>query len=187
MLTDSNLFNHRSTAHVLAVLSQRLCIDIVLIGSEATELADRSVAHHMRLLTGVSPDYRVFYTYSPSEPILALAAAEIIYREDAQWAHILDSFNVRLCRAGLVEKGLLGELGARTLLLIARDFAAPRSNGLPDLLLPVSVLGFLDSLFGNRLWCGNERPNFERAFAGAVINFTHWIATRDPLPQNPDQ
>jgi hypothetical protein len=151
------------------------------------ELADHSVAHHMRLLTGVSPDRRTFYTCSPSEPILALAAAEIIYSEAAPWADILNSFSAKLCKAGLVEKGLLGELGARTLLLIARDFAAPRSNGIPDLLRLVSLLDFLDSLFGNMVWCGNERPNFERAFGGAVINFTHWIATRDPLPQIPNQ
>jgi hypothetical protein len=186
-LTNADPFSNRSVDHILAVLSQRLCVDPVLVGSEAMELADRSVAHHMRLLTGVSLDHRAFYTYSPSEPILTLAAAEIIYCEDKPWARILDNFSNDLCKAGLVEKGLLGELGARTLLLIARDFTAPKSDRQPDLLQLVSLLKFLDTLFGNKVWCGNERPNFERAFGEAFINFTHWVATKDQLPQNPDQ
>jgi hypothetical protein len=36
--------------HVLAVLSQRVCVDTVLTSSEGLHLADRSVANHMRLL-----------------------------------------------------------------------------------------------------------------------------------------
>lgn len=152
------------------------------------QLADRSVAHHMRLLTGISPDRRAFYTYSPSEPILVQAAVEIIHREDEPWGPVLDMFSTSLCKSGLVEKGLIGELGARTLLLIARDFTAPKRplDCIPDLLQPVLLLGFLDNLFGRTTWCGNDRPKFEHALGKAFINFTHWMVTKDPLPEDPD-
>ena len=53
-LTNAATFNAQNSDHVLAVLSQRLSIDLVLAASEAIEYADRSVATHMRLLTGIS-------------------------------------------------------------------------------------------------------------------------------------
>ncbi|KAF8726091.1 hypothetical protein AX14_008074 [Amanita brunnescens Koide BX004] len=76
-LTNGEKFNDQSLDHVLTVLSQRLCIEPVVVNSEAIELADRSVASHMRLVTGISDDRRTLYTYSPSEPILVLAAVDI--------------------------------------------------------------------------------------------------------------
>ena len=185
-------FNPANEDHVLAVLSQRLCIDPVLASSEAIALADRSVACHMRILTGISADGRTFYTYSPSEPLLALGAIKILYDESdtGLWAKILDTFSHRLCSAGLVEKGLLGELASRTLFIIARDFAAPY-NGVGegrDLLDPVLLLCLIDKLFGNTTWCSpKERTSFEAAFGNTYVNYTHIIVTKDSLPDNPSR
>jgi len=90
---------------------------------------------------------------------------------------------------GLIEKGLLGELVARTLVLMARDFAAPRKNpGGRDLLKPVCLLDFLDTLFGNCEWCNKRtRSKFIQAFEKTYVNFTHWIVTRDRLPAEPSE
>jgi hypothetical protein len=184
-------FDLKNTGDILAVLSQRFCIDPVLTNAEAIRLADRSVSDYMRLLTGISPDRRVLYTYLPSEPILVLAAASIIYKRG--WKPILDAFSKRLCRAGLVDKGLMGELAARILLIIARDFATQKHKvvkyiSIPDLLKPVSLLDFLDHLFGTNLWCGSaDRIHFVAAFSDMYVNFTHWIVTQDSLPEKPDQ
>jgi hypothetical protein len=125
-LTNGRPFNSENADHVIAVLSQRLCVDTVFVGSEALELADRSVANHMRLLTGFSSDQRTFYTYSPSEPMLALAAAHLLYWNDCL-GRVLDTFSRKLCQVGLIEKSIMGELGGRTLLMVARDLAAPPS------------------------------------------------------------
>ena len=151
----------------------------MLVGSEALELADRSVAHHMRLLTGFSATGDAFYTHSPSEPILVLGSHHLLYKQPGGQllAPVLDTLTTDLCSAGLVEKGLLGELGARTLLLIARDFATP------DLLQPVGLLRFLGSLFGSKSWAGGDQPKFDEAFRDAHVNFTHWMVTRDPIPE----
>jgi hypothetical protein len=187
-LTNGCPFDDQSRDHVLAVLSQRLCVEPVLAGSEAIELADQSVAHHMRLLTGVSSDHRVLYTYSPSEPVLVLGAVDIIYKKAKRWGPVLNTFSKHLCEAGLVEKGLIGELGARTLLLIARDFTAPKASGEGrDLLKPVLLMDFLDQLFGNKTWSGVDRAHIENGFHNTYVNFTHWVVTKDPLPEVPDQ
>src|SRR5277367_3419578 len=80
-LTNGVHFQPNKKDHVFSVLSQRICLDAVLVGSEANTLTDRSVSSHMRLLTGFSDDYRLFHTYAPSEPILTLGALEILYNE----------------------------------------------------------------------------------------------------------
>jgi hypothetical protein len=175
---------------VFAVLSQRLCLDPALSGTKAVKLADRSVAHHMRLLIGLSDNGAMFYTHSPSEPMLALGSAHLLYDTASQVGDPLlpttiRTFSVDLCSAGLVEKGIMGELAARTLLLVTRDFASPMQSGHRDLLKPVRLLDFLDRLFGDK-WAGDERPKFDTAFAHAYVNFTHWIVTKDPLPLETD-
>ena len=177
---------------MFAVLSQRLCIETVLVGSEAIALADRSVAHHMRLITGISADRRTFYTYSPSEPILVLGAVNILYNtgDVNRLGRVLDTFSKHLCSSGLVEKGFTGELGARILLLLARDFAAPEEHGRgPNLLRPVRLLTVIDVLFGKTTWTGTDvhQEAYNEAFKTAHVNFTHWIVTKDPLPEMPDR
>ena len=185
-LMDTSPFDSEDSIHVLTVLSQRLSIDLVLASTEANALADRSVAAHMRLLTGVSPNRQALYTYSPSEPLLVLAAVEFLYEKPDLWPQVLNTFSQRLCQSGFVEKGLISELAARTVLLIARDYAAPRKKRkreAPDMLKPTSFLSFFDELFGNDAWSDEYRENFEQAFGKAFINFTHWIITKDALSE----
>ncbi|KIL60391.1 hypothetical protein M378DRAFT_26527 [Amanita muscaria Koide BX008] len=175
---------------VFAVLSQRLSLDTVLTGSEAVELAHRSVSHHMRLLTGLTAKRDILYTHSPSEPILVLASAKLLYNrfDKKRLADVLSTLIKGLCSAGLVEKGLPGELFARTLLLIARDFTVLR-DGVLDLLEPVCLLDYLDKLFGKAgNWANRaDRRQFSDAFSKAYVNFTHWIVARDRLPNKPDK
>ena len=186
-LRNGERFKATDRHHVFAVLSQRLCLDPVMAAPEAIELADRSVAHHMRLLTGFSPHSDTFYTHSPSEPVLVMGSIDILYntQEPDRLQHVLNTLSTELCGAGLIEKGILGELGARTLLLIARDFAAPlhSSRGGRNLLKPVPLMHFLDTLFGKDIFGPSDRQKFEKAFGNAYVNFTHWISTRDSLPE----
>ena len=178
-------FNPWDRDHVLAVVSQRVCVDTVLISSDALALADRGVANHMRLVTEVS---RTFNTNSPSEPMLALGAARLLYNEgNTTLGQVLDTFNRRLCEAGLVEKGLLGEIAGRILLTVARDLAAPSTNDGPNLLQPVLLMNFLDTLFGNNTWTTPCRGDFNEAFGDTYVNFTHWVVTKDPLPAKSSQ
>lgn len=159
----------------------------MLAGSGVEDLADCSVAHHMRLLTGVSDTGNIFYTHSPSEPILVLGSLDALYDQQAPHGHhlarALNTLSRKLCETGSVEKGILGELGARFLLLVARDFAAPVTDKKRDFLQPVRLLDFLSTLFGDKLWAGINKYEFDLAFCTAYVNFTHWIVTRDRLPE----
>jgi hypothetical protein len=189
-LRNGDEFRATDKDHVFAVLSQRLCLDPVIAASEAIELADRSVAHHMRLLTGFSTNSERFYTHSPSEPMLVMGSIDILHNtpDPDRLRQVLNTLSRDLCSAGLVEKGVLGELGARTLILIARDFAAPRDSysRSRDLLKPVPLLDFLDTLFGRDIFTCSDRATFENAFGKAHVNFTHWIITRDSIPEKPN-
>jgi hypothetical protein len=187
-LQDGTAFDATNKDHVFAVLSQRLCLDPVIVDSEALKLADHSVAHHMRLLTGFSTDYKRFYTHSPSEPILVMGSADILHNKSHpdRLKLVLDTLSKDLCSAGLVEKGVLGELGARTLLLIARDFAAPLHSYSRNLLKPVPLLDFLYTLFEKDMLNDSDQPKFDKAFDRAHVNFTHWIITRDSIPEKPN-
>jgi hypothetical protein len=121
--------------------------------------------------------------------MLALGAARLLYTENTVLGQVLDTFSHKLCEAGLVDKGVLGELAARTLLTVARDLAAPKKSiaSGQNLLEPVLLMGFLDKLFGNNTWCDTHRVDFDKAFGDTYVNFTHWIVSKDPLPQDPSQ
>ena len=96
----------------------------------------------------------------------------------------MNTLSNKLCKSGCVEKGVLGELGARILLLIARDFAAPVTDKGRNFLQPVRLLEFLSSLLGSNSWAGtNNQPKFDDAFRDAHVNFTHWIMTKDCIPE----
>jgi hypothetical protein len=186
-ILNGEVFDEKNANHVFAVLSQRLCLDPVLACAEAIQLADRSVAHHMRLITGFSDDHSVCYTHSPSEPVLVLGAIDILYSAPPKrLGKVLSTLTHDLCRAGLVDKGVLGELGARILLLTARDYAAP-TKPFRNLLEPVRLLVFIEKLFGTTEWGGSDQGKFDSAFADAYVNFTHWIVTKEALPEQPSR
>lgn len=89
-------------------------------------------------------------------------------------------------QSGIIEKGQLGEVAARVLLLTARDVTAVKQeNG--DFLKPVRLLDVLDSLLCRDKWEEGEREKIEAPFAGAYVNFTHWIVTEENLPDVPDE
>ncbi|TFK71361.1 hypothetical protein BDN72DRAFT_877192 [Pluteus cervinus] len=168
---------------ILAVLSQRLCIDIVIGEANARELTDHSISDHMRLLCGISEDCKTYYPSSPSKPILAIAAAQILYRRgQASLSDILAGFDKYLCSTGLVEKGLLGELAARLLVLTSRDYAAPLKNGIRDFLKPVPLVDVLKNLFRE-----TQLGKLLQGLAGYYVNFTHWAVTKEPLPDKIDR
>jgi hypothetical protein len=187
-LTNGEYFNTNNRNHVFAVLSQRFCLEPALAGSEAIELADRSVAHHMRLVTGFSTNQALFYTHTPSEPTLVLAAISLLYKDKSErYPASLAKLSHDMCSAGLIEKGLLGELAARVLLLTARDYASSTNDFPFGFVKPVPLLSVLEKLFGKATWGGSDQGSFNAAFEGAYVNFSHWITTRDPLPEKPSK
>ncbi|TDL16897.1 hypothetical protein BD410DRAFT_886367 [Rickenella mellea] len=201
-LLHGRYFQPQNPDQVLSLFSQLFCVDLALSNAEAIKMADRSVADHMRLLTGFTKRHETFYTESPSEPFLAVAAFNVLYNplyslksKSSEIAnHLCDAmttFSAKICESGIVEKGLFGELAARVLLLTARHHAAPKNltdqhvKNIPDILAPISVMDFLDTILADG-WAGQVREDYEDKFANGHINFTHWIQTDDHLPMKPD-
>ncbi|TFK75164.1 hypothetical protein BDN72DRAFT_561208 [Pluteus cervinus] len=179
-----------SSGNILSLLTQRLCIDTILCGKEAATLTKRTVSDHMRLLVGLSEDRRTFYPSSPSEPVLAVAAAFTLYTNPKfSLNKVLAGFEKHLCSAGLVDKGLLGELAARLLLLTARDHAAlGDETEVLRLLNPVPLPTMLRHLFGagNDLLKVGQFNQLLTEFAEVYVNFTHWVVTNGNLPEELD-
>src|SRR5262245_29214084 len=161
-LTTGEDFNVHNRNHVFAVLSQRFCLEPALACSEAIELADRSVSHHMRLITGFSINQASFYTHTPSEPTLVLAAISLLYKGDSKrYPASLAKLSHDMCSAGLIEKGLSGELAARILLLTARDYASSKDSFPFGFVKPIRLLSVFDKLFGTPgTWAGSAQDSF---------------------------
>ena len=157
----------RGTMSLLHSHSVSVCLDLVLTMSEARQLMDHSVGHHMRLLTGITTNSEGFYMHLPSEPILVMGSIKALYQKLDYLGKALDTLSKDLCSAGLIEKDILGELCVHTLLLIAHNFATPIPDPLhgQNYLKPVPLMFFLDKLFGRALFNSSDRNKFEDALA----------------------
>src|SRR6266576_4653414 len=99
-LRNGEEFNPKNKDQVPAILSQRLCLDPAMATSEAIELADRSVAQHMRILAGFSPKGDRFYTHSPSEPVLVMGSINLLHRsKSGDLPQVLNTLSRDLCGA----------------------------------------------------------------------------------------
>ena len=85
---------------------------------------------------------------------------------------------------GVVDIGQIGELVSRFLWLLAKDFLVREVDAedgvnsrfeqvLQDCQL-VSVVDFLESAFGPKIWA--EAPQARQEFQNAYVNFSHWVS-----------
>lgn len=176
----------------LACLAMRLGLDF-----QATEWSNRGpertqLERHMRLCLVGTPGFRTMVTISPSEPLLADAAAVDMGKwsvAEALLKHLKGSY---LC------KGDRGELIASLLLLLARDNAlkVPRplrglTHGSDGRQRVVSVVNFLTSLLNcdpklvnkHLPHCfdtsGQKTKTLGAAFKDASIWFNHFVKVHD--------
>jgi hypothetical protein len=161
--------------------------------------------NNMRLVLS-APKHREFvYTGTPSEPVLAEAAARYINKDPVRWVDALTVL-AQHCDSGLILRGERGELVMRILCTMAHDAAIKRmpgpAPGEPIYHRPVRVIDFLKDLFGERyhdlilstLPCNRPDPKhipedrrdlkdttltFEVAFKDAYINFSHFSLAAD--------
>jgi hypothetical protein len=117
---------------VFAVLSFRLSLDACLHNSKVIPLIRTAVNSYMRVVISMDEETGIMHTITPSDPILAKAAMDILCT-GYNWAISIDTLVRNLLEKGLVEKGLKGELYARLLLILAQDWIRlRRGQVLPD-------------------------------------------------------
>ncbi|KAF8156101.1 hypothetical protein B0H34DRAFT_716186 [Crassisporium funariophilum] len=146
----------------------------------------RQVASHMRTVHCIPTHREYMHTSTPSEPILAEAAARLLaLSECPQVKFLAEDLNP------LVGKGERGELAARLLCNLAHDAALKTSPQIPDKNLefsrPIRLIHFLEALIApkshsqlldSRPVTGGNLP-FRDAFDDCWVNFTHWSKIDD--------
>lgn len=138
-------YNPSNIYHVFAVLAARVSLDPCLNTEEAADLAREAVNSHLRIILDLHPFSGRMTTVTPVEPIVAEAAAFLLMENDIDgkhyWVQSIKSLVQKLLNPGLIEKGLRGELFARIVLVLGRDYY---------------IYGEVTRLGGNHLGSGGE-------------------------------
>ncbi|KAF8342621.1 uncharacterized protein EI90DRAFT_3029644 [Cantharellus anzutake] len=177
----------------IAALGVRIGITFDITTQASKTMESELVESHLRVIYAI-PEHREFmHAGSPSEPILAEAAARRLNGPsdgngiEIQGPEIL----AQACAKGLLAKGERGEICGRLLVTIAHDIAVRQKYSLPNhqspdphFHRPVHVLDFLRALFAkqfetvilkaNSVTAREGVPNLETAFANAYIFFSHF-------------
>jgi hypothetical protein len=150
------------------------------------------VESYMRIVFAV-PEHREYMrTGTPSEPILAEAAARLLNKESTPLNELAPNILKVAFQRGFLARGERGEMVARLLWTLAHDQVS-RNNRKPDLDVvqfhkPIRVLDFLRALFHEGHWTkirdarpmGNEDgPTLSEAFHDAYVQFSHFMDAVD--------
>ena len=126
-------FNINSLDHIFATLTFRISLDPYLTNAESVKLARNAVNLHLRFITTVDTQSSWIKTATPCEPVIADAAAGLLMREDSAkrtiWTKSLRVLAEQLLSKSLVDKGIKGELYARLMCILARDYLLQEKSG----------------------------------------------------------
>src|ERR1700710_64693 len=192
-LSKSKKFDATMSNEALAVLSQRFALDVCFGHPDAVSYIEKGVASHLRICYSTAEDRTWSFTGYPSEPLLSCVAAQLLHRSPYELANALDVLKKKV-DGGMFELGQSGELTSRLLLLLAKDtfvckylsidlnphVRAQDSNDDDEWKAElvhckkVSVIRFLEHLFGNSFW-SQAGDNAKEVFKHAYINFSHWV------------
>jgi hypothetical protein len=179
-------FNPRNEDHVFAAFAVRIGLEIA--EGEASEcLARNAVQSHMRILIGAHD--QVVITVTPSEPMLAIAAADALNDFLVVYKDAMTTLVNRLILRGLVlDQGIKGDLCTRLLFTLARDRAVTPIVVSADLpyIQAVSLSQFLKTLLGDDLGTSHQlslHPDFLPRLSNIWINFTHFVQLSAPVSE----
>ncbi|KAJ7226119.1 hypothetical protein GGX14DRAFT_423957, partial [Mycena pura] len=185
-----------------AAVSTRVLIDVETRRETAHRLISTLVCNHLRTVFSASAHCEYMMTGTPSEPILAEAAAVIMHESQVSMVKFLQA----VLASNLISKGERGELVARALLIMAIDRAihmerlkpgAKPLQSLYDQDLPVyhrtvSVKSFIEALVSgssNQDVLLKSRPQnissdknpatFEETFEHGYVCFTHFVRSEN--------
>src|SRR5439155_10289347 len=112
----------------------------------------RAVSSHLRVVVSMNQPTGVLHTFTPSEPVLARVAMELLC-SDKNWTNCIGTFARHLLQRGVIEKGVKGELYSRLVLILAHDWLrwrkALEAKALPTFEPTFTVNEFLKSLYAS--------------------------------------
>jgi hypothetical protein len=192
-------FSRENRHQAFALIANRINLDPV-VGPISVELASNAVNSHLRVFVQNDPDSGFMRTITPSEPLVSDAAAMVLMARSGDanhgnprnWVKCIDLLASQLLGPGLIEKRSNGELFARLVLILARDYTVAPIQLSDELAVsqvcfwsrPVKVLEFLKTLLPSEDYRtlleyspGASQPTFADAFKTAHINLTHFTTT----------
>ena len=189
-LNPKNAFSQDHHAQ-LACLAIRIGLDFDASREVGRKMEIELVESYMRIVFAV-PEHREYMrTGTPSEPILAEAAAQLLNWESSPPLEQLAPMALNNAfQRGILARGDRGEMVARLLWTLSHDRVS-RDNHKSDVVefhKPIPVLDFLRALFHENHWdkirdakpMGNEDgPTLSMAFDKAYIQFSHFIDGMD--------
>ncbi|CAE6474493.1 unnamed protein product [Rhizoctonia solani] len=191
--------DEKVAASDLAAIGIRVGINFESSTRSSRLMEAKQVESHMRVVYAI-PEHREYMrTGTPSEPILAEAAARYIENERKGIKKAGPEILAKSCEAGFIARGERGELCGRLLLTIAHDLAIqdPTNANLlkPIYHQPIPVLDFLCALFAqdhHHIVLDATPMNFEgslddidrphtlrEAFKHAYVSFSHFELAED--------
>ncbi|CAL1698542.1 unnamed protein product [Somion occarium] len=168
----------------IAAISTRVLLDFEPSRQRARNMEAGLVENHMRVAFSVPIHREYVRSGTPSEPILAEAAAQ--HMDDSMTEDITVTEVASIFEDGIVNKGEQGELATRLLLTLAYDravkahYGESHANNLYSQGVP--VVKFLQELFSEDVIEsilhsypeGCPGSTLEEAFEDGWVRFTHW-------------
>ena len=175
----------------LACLAIRIGLDFDASREIGRQTEVELVESYMRIVFAI-PEHREYMRAgTPSEPILAEAAAQLLNSSPREPLDKLapNALNEAF-QNGFLARGERGEMVGRLLWTLAHDQVSRKNNEYGEVTFhkPILVLDFLRALFHNDHWevilnakpMGDENgPTLSQAFDKAYIQFSHFVDTVD--------
>jgi len=208
MLGGNTRFSTSNVHHVFTAVASRVCIDPCVNTEKSIQFSREAVENHLRLLIGIDRTTGMLKTATPSEPVVAEAAATLLVCNDGKssdmtsWTTCIQMVSEELLAGGIIEKGAKGELLGRLLCILARDQLPDGLSSDRDFRYsrPFKAKMFLDELLGDDTVTRHIDGEIERRRAGQATkrtlpfgdenldfregwcNFNHFTFTTENLP-----
>ncbi|KAI9780337.1 MAG: hypothetical protein M1839_006760 [Geoglossum umbratile] len=109
------------SSNVKAVLSFCLPLDVCLENRKTLPIVRTAVNSHLRLVISIDHHTGILHTITPSEPVLARSAMELLcYRK--YWAPAIGTFTYEILKQRVIDKGVKGKLYSCLVLILAHDW-----------------------------------------------------------------
>ncbi|KAI0916357.1 hypothetical protein AcW1_009841 [Taiwanofungus camphoratus] len=182
-----------------SILNMRLMLELAPSRAEARELENQLVERNLRIVYSIPVHHEYLYSGSPSEPLLAEAAARTMNRclsDDSSLARAIiparidpiASSLLKLAEDGYIKEGNRRALVMRLLLTLAYDSAAKKccirdeklvvySRRVPvvDFLEALISEGFIEDVLNCRADNGGSGYTLREAFKNTYVRFTHFV------------
>lgn len=185
----------------IAATSIRIIIDFDITRESARTCEQRLVESYMRVVFAVPDHLEFMRSGTPSEPLLAEAAAQFL-NASGKFADDASDLLVNLLNQGFLARGERGELIGRLLWTLAHDaainkHATPKESDPRELIYhkPILFLDWLKALVAPR-WhpivletkpiADPNGPTLENAFQGVYLNFSHFARADDYVVIGPE-